>query len=152
MDAEQILKKWAHAPWHSWIKEEPLWLRLIAEFWARLPREALAQINAAAPELIFLPPTAHARIVRLDRAIPAGSAIVQLNDPLLSRPRDQALAILAHELAHVCVPATADELENDLQADSLATRWGFGQALLLALKSDLEPAHPRILAAARCAA
>lgn len=143
-----LIRRWAHAPWHSWLKTEPEWLEVFAELWARIPEEEMAQLFTATRPLVVLPPVETGRVVRVRGPLLAGVHILQLDSRLLARPRKQAVAILAHELAHLCVRAQNDELTNDLEADRLVLAWGFGEGLLDALKTDLEAEHPRVRAAA----
>lgn len=149
-----LLKTWAHAPWHSWLKAEPAWVELISQLLARLPDRALQRLLCSARPLIVLPPAYCGRVVRLTQALPAGANILQLDAGLLGRPAGEALGILAHELGHLCVPDSMqvyqiydDELKNDLAADRVARSWGFGAELIQALQRDLEDGHPRIVAA-----
>lgn len=143
---EQLLRRWAHAPWHSWLKEEPQWAGLFAELLSRLPESALRRLIFLARPLVVLPPVCFGRVVRLNQPFLVGANILQLDGALLERSREETLGILAHELAHLCVDARADELENDLAADRLAAEWGFRDELMLALKQDLADDHPRISA------
>ena len=149
---ERILKRWSHAPWHSWLRDEPAWLELIANLWARMPRSAVFRLLNTARPLVILPPVEMGRVVRITTPLPAGANILMLDARLLDRSAAEALGILAHELAHACVygDAECDELANDLEADRLALSWGFRAELVTALERDLDPAHPR-LAAARAA-
>lgn len=145
---ERFIRKLAYAPWHAWIKDSPDWMDLLAEIWARLPEAALRKICLGAPKLVILPPVYGGRIVRLDAPLWRGAYIMQLDPNLLERPRDHAIGILAHEFAHLCVEATADELTNDLAADRLAIKWGFHSELRDALRNDLGESHPRVVQAA----
>lgn len=139
-----LIRKWAHAPWHSWLKEHRPWLDLFAELWARLPSDAVQELVASPRELIVLPPVNFGRVVRIAAPLLTGAFILQLDERLLERPRAEALAILAHELAHLCTAIDDDELQNDLRADQLAAAWGFKQGLVEALGRDLETEHPRL--------
>ncbi|MBI3555982.1 MAG: hypothetical protein HY074_06950 [Deltaproteobacteria bacterium] len=145
---ESLIRHWANSAPHAWLKENPLWVELFAELLARMPGKALQKLLGSARPLIVLPPVYFGRVVRLTAALPAGANILQLDARLLDRPRDEAVGILAHELAHLCVVTAphADELKNDLEADQVACRWGFRTQLAQALGRDLESDHPRILA------
>lgn len=141
-----LIRKWAHAPWHSWIKEHPEWVNLFAELWARLPEPAVKQLLCAPCELVVLPPVNYSRVVRLATPLLSGAYILQLDMRLTERPRAEAVAILAHEVAHLCTTISEDELDNDLRADQLVVSWGFHKELLGALNADLEASHPRVKA------
>lgn len=145
---EALIRRWAHAPWHCWIKEQPRWVDIFAELWARLPEDAVKQLVSAGRELIVLPPPNQARVVRVMAPLLTGASIVQLDAQLLNRPRDEVVAILAHEFAHLCTMIAEDELKNDLAADHLVRVWGFENELRQALARDLEGDHPRVLALA----
>lgn len=148
---ERLIREWAHAPWHSWLKGEPAWLDLFAEFWARIPEQGLRRLFFSARALIVLPPVHCGRVVRITRPLPTGASILQLDEKLLERPREERLGILAHEVAHLCSPPADDPLQNDLIADRIAAAWGFAVELRLALARDLEDTHPRRVAAAQAA-
>ena len=142
------LKRWAHAPWHCWLKEEKQWLEIFAELWSRLPAPVFETLIGRTRPLIVLPPVQQSRIVRITESLPVGAHILQLDTQLLQRPRPETLGILAHELAHIYIAATGDmisveDLTNDLKADSLARQWGFEAELTQALCSDFDSAHPR---------
>lgn len=141
-----LIRKWAHAPWHAWIKEHPEWVNLFAELWARLPESAVKQLLCAPRELIVLPPVNFSRVVRIASPLLTGAFILQLDHRLTERSRADAVAILAHEMAHLCTAICDDELTNDLRADQLVVSWGFQSELLGALNADLEATHPRIKA------
>ncbi len=145
---EALIRHWANAAPHAWLKENPPWVELFADLLARMPGVALQKLLGSARPLLVLPPVYFGRVVRLTAALPAGANILQLDERLLERPREEAVGILAHELAHLCVPTPphADELKNDLEADQLAVSWGFRSELVQALCRDLEEDHPRILA------
>lgn len=149
---ESLIRRWAHASWHSWLKSEPEWTVIFAELWMRLPEEALESVLTSVRPLIVLPPVEAGRVVRIRGPLLAGARILQLDSRLLSRSVDETLAILAHELAHLCAPVINDELANDLEADRLVVSWGLGAGLLKALKRDLDHDHPRVIAAASGAA
>jgi hypothetical protein len=139
-----LIRRWAHAPWHAWIKDEPQWLDIFAELWTRLPEAPLKTLLTSTRPLIILPPVHFGRVVRIKGPLLLGASILQLDDRLLERPREQTLGILAHELAHLCVPASDNELTNDLLADRLVRSWGLGPELLQALNMDLDAQHPRV--------
>lgn len=145
---EALVRRWAHAPWHCWIKEQPEWVDIFAELWVRLPHAAVKQLLCAPRELIVLPPPNQARVVRVMSPLLMGASIVQLDSQLLARPRDEVVAILAHEFAHLCTMIADDELKNDLAADHLVRVWGFEDELRQALTRDLAGDHPRLLALA----
>lgn len=146
---ESLIRCWAAEPWHCWLKEAPPWIDILAEILVRLPQCALEQLLAAGRPLVLLPPVNQGRIVRMTKPLANGANIMQLDERLLGRPRSEAIGILTHELAHAYAAdlATDDELTNDLEADRLAIKWGFGKELLAALERDLEANHPRTRAA-----
>ena len=146
---ESLIRHWANSAPHAWLKENPVWVDIFADLLSRLPAKALQKLLGSARPLIVLPPVYFGRVVRLTAALPAGANILQLDDRLLERPKEEAVGILAHELAHLCVPTAphADELKNDLEADQVAVGWGFRTELVQALSRDLSLDHPRILAA-----
>jgi hypothetical protein len=139
-----LIKRWAHAPWHAWLKDEPEWLDLLAEVFARIPEDAMRQLTNPLRPLVLLPPVQMGRVVRLKGHFLLGASILQLDEKLLKRPRNETLGIIAHELAHLCVPAENTADHNDTAADALARAWGFSAELYAALAEDLEEAHPRV--------
>lgn len=148
---ENWIREWAHAPWHCWLKEQPAWLDLFAELWARMPEIALRKILATTRTLVVLPPVHYGRVIRLSRPLLTGAHILQLDTKLLERPRKEQIGILAHEMGHLCSPVTEDETQNDLEADRFAIEWGFRDELVEALARDLESEHPRVKAAKKAA-
>lgn len=140
---ESLLSGWCHAPWHAWLKEERAWLGLFAELWSRVPAHVTERILGSPRVLVVLPPVVGSRVVRITHALPAGAHVLQLDPGLLSRPESEAVAILAHELAHLCADPHDDAFSNDFEADHLVVKWGLGDALARALERDLGCAHPR---------
>ncbi|MEW6055215.1 MAG: hypothetical protein AB1540_01260 [Bdellovibrionota bacterium] len=143
-----LLANWCSAPWHAWLKEQPQWLRLWAEVWSKIPEPALSQILASPQPLVILPPVEMSQIVRIEHALPQGAFLLQMNRSLLDRPRDEAVAILAHELGHRCAKnLSSDPIANDLEADRIAISWGFDKGLIKALERDVCDSNPRLAAA-----
>lgn len=140
---DQHLKDWCKAPWHSWLKEEPKWCEIFAEFWAMLPSNQRQQVLSNAAPLVVLPPVNIARAIVIPQGLPQGVRILQLDHQILKRPRLEALAIVAHEIAHLVLPPTSDPLTNDLAADKLVIQWGFREGLAKALQKDLSSSSPR---------
>ncbi|MGE4234572.1 MAG: hypothetical protein AB7F43_14710 [Bacteriovoracia bacterium] len=136
------LTAWAHAPWHEWMKEEPIWLEVFAELWTKIPESAVLEILKN--RLIVLPPVFMGRIVRIADATASDTIILQLDLALLKRPREEAIAILAHELAHIICKPSANLQQNDLDADQLVSNWGLEPELKKALANDLQPGHLRL--------
>lgn len=140
---QRLLKAWCHAPWHAWLKDKPDWLKLFAELWAHIPQSAVKTVLSSNRPLVVLPPVFQSHVVRLQQPLPFGAHVLQLDSSLLGRPQNEALAILAHEIAHLVLPATYDDKTNDLAADKLVVEWGMGEGLANALAKDLEETHPR---------
>ncbi len=139
-----LLQKWCQAPWHAWLKEEPLWLNLFAELWSKLPENAVRQILLSSRTFIALPPVNQSYTFRITQPLPLGAHFLLLDFSLIKRPITQSIAILAHEMAHLCIPPTADPAQNDLLADKLVLKWGLKKELLEALSQDLDNGHPRV--------
>src|SRR4051812_7364394 len=102
---ESLIRRWAHAPWHSWIKTEPQWLEIFAELLQKMPEASLRKLSSGVRPLVVLPPVEMGRVVRIKGPLLGGAVLLQLDANLLQRGRAEALGILAHELAHLCVDA-----------------------------------------------
>ena len=76
---ESLIKRWAHAPWHSWIKDDPVWCDLLAELLARLPASAVRRLLASGRPLIVLPPVNQGRVLRITQPLLTGAQILQLD-------------------------------------------------------------------------
>lgn len=143
---KRLWSLWAQAPWHAWLKDSPQWSDLFVAMAVKLPHEVVVRLLNPIRPLILLPPVNQSRVVRIQAELKAGAHILQLDAALLGRPREEALAILAHEMAHLCLPATGDPEKDDLAADALAATWGFGTGLAAAVTRDGGPGHPRVRA------
>jgi hypothetical protein len=123
-----------------------VWAEIFVDVASKLPPEALGRLIHPVRPLILLPPVRGGRVVRIHTELKAGASILQLDETLLSRPRDEAEAILAHELAHLMLAPSGDADKDDLAADALAARWGFSVGLEAALSRDVGVNHPRSVA------
>ncbi len=142
--AERLLRLWAEAPWHSWMVDaHRVWAELFLDVAGRLPAEALGRLIHPVRPLILLPPVRGGRVVRINAELKAGASLLQLDAALLTRPRVEAEAILAHELAHLMLAPSGDIEKDDLAADAQAARWGFSAGLQEALARDVGADHPR---------
>lgn len=144
---ERLWLEWAKSPWQCWLKSETKWLELFLEVALVLPLQTSLRLLQPICPLILLPPVHMGRAVRIDASLLAGARLLQVDEALLKRPREEAKAILAHELGHLVLTATGDPLRDDLLADELVMEWGWGNGLLSALLSDLGGDHPRTIAA-----
>jgi hypothetical protein len=83
----------------------------------------------------------------LSANLQTGSAVIVLADTVLSKPVEQAAAVVAHELGHVWLrdhdQSTGGETE-ELAADAKAAEWGMKKALCASLTADLN--DPRLSA------
>ena len=141
---QRLWSQWALSPWHCWFQTQPEWLNLFIEVAGRIPAPEMNRLLQPSRPLIVLPPVEYGRVIRIDATLIGGASIMQLNQSLLLRPRIEALALIAHELAHLIVPPTGDVLKDDLNADWHAARWGFSEGLMAALQKDAPANHPRI--------
>ncbi len=146
---DRLWKSWAAAPWHAWLRVEPLWLNLVLDVALAIPQSRLSQLLSPVRPLILLPPVEFGRVVHIDAALVAGARLMQLDRRLLDRPRCEALAILAHEFGHLCTARTGEMAIDDSAADDCAVEWGFGAGLLQALRRDLGEADPRTMTVSR---
>lgn len=132
----RLIRKWATAPHHAWLKSDRAWLDLFADLWAKMPEPATIKVLGSLTPLVVLPPPSMGQVTRIRGNAFFGLNIMQLDNHLLKRSRREQLAILAHELAHLCVAPSEDPLTNDLAADALAASWGFASDLIAALHSE----------------
>ena len=138
-----LIKEWANLPLHAWIKTSPDWLDRLSIFWTALPSSAIQEIFAKEKKIFFIPPAECPQVLRLQTSRNSEVYLLQLHTKLLTIPADETTAILAHELAHLCVAPTENPLINDFNADDKVYSWGLGDALYRALKRDLGISHAR---------
>lgn len=140
-----LIKRWAQAPWHAWIKEDQHCKKLFAELWTQLPFSVTKKMLLSNLAFVVLPPPSIARVIKIKQPLYFGAHILQLDEKLFLRPLQQQIAILAHEIAHFCINASTDADQNDLAADALVCAWGLAPTLSQALAEDLPVEHPRNL-------
>lgn len=131
------------------MKSSPELANAVVSTMARLPLSVTTRLLQPVRPLVVLPPVKVARAIRIHTAMSAGTNIIQLDNSLLTRAQDEAIAIIAHEVAHLVEAPTGDTDLDDLRADALAASWGFGVELHKALTQDLGPTHPRTKALAQ---
>ncbi len=146
---DRLWKAWAACPWHAWMKDQPLLGNIVVSAMVRLPMSITTRLLQPVRPLVVLPPPTVARAIRVHAAMSAGANIIQLDASLALRPLDEAIAIIAHEVAHLVEHPTGYPEQDDLRADALAASWGFGPELHKALTKDLGPAHLRTIALAQ---
>jgi hypothetical protein len=138
-----LIKEWANLPLHAWIKNSPDWLERLSILWTALSASAIQEIFSKQKKIFFIPPPECPQVLRLQISKASEVYLLQLHTKLLTIPADETTAILAHELAHLCVEPTENPLINDFNADDKVYTWGLGDALYRALKRDLGISHAR---------
>jgi hypothetical protein len=98
----------------------------------RLPLEVLQQIANREPAFFALGENVDGQV--LECTVSTGDLIVYLSPSLLRKPLDQIHGTIAHELAHIVLDHAKHQrsgdarvvgLEDETEADRLATSWGF---------------------------
>ena len=142
-----MVRQWISQPWNQWIQSphQSLWLDLFSRFFCILPMHVIEKVFLTSEKpFIFLPPVHGGRLVDISQMLKHGAFFLQLDARAMTSPTDEALALLAHEVAHAFAPPTNNSHENDLIADRLVVDWGLGFGLKSALSKELATTHPRL--------
>lgn len=108
--------------------------------------EARLWLKQRQAPIVFVGHDDHAYSWFVRSSLPSGSAVILFGAQLLDRDGMEAAAVVAHELGHVWLRDHDKNLAQDAEereADACASRWGFREALIRSLKSDLDAAKGR---------
>lgn len=120
--------------WHEWLCSFPNTEMAIQEVLFRVPEEVFNRILYGGRKLCILP-QGHsiASSASIPVTVTGGVNLLLLAADIEKRHRNEITAIISHEMAHIFLNGG-----SQTNADSLASSWGFKDALLQALETDLE--------------